>query len=73
MISVFGPVLPVKYSMWEEEKMKKKLVSALVIACMAAMSVGSVSAMADTVKIGVYEPASGDNGAGGKQETFPEG
>ena len=50
--------------------MKKKLVSALVIACMAAMSVGSVSAMADTVKIGVYEPASGDNGAGGKQETL---
>ena len=70
MISVFRPVLPVKYSMWEEEKMKKKLVSALVIACMAAMSVGSVSAMADTVKIGVYEPASGDNGAGGKQETL---
>lgn len=25
---------------------------------------------ADTVKIGVYEPASGDNGAGGKQETL---
>ena len=70
MISAFEPVLPVKYSMWEEEKMKKKLVSALVIACMAAMSVGSVSAMADTVKIGVYEPASGDNGAGGKQETL---
>ena len=25
---------------------------------------------ADTIKIGVYEPASGDNGAGGKQETL---
>ena len=26
--------------------------------------------LADTVKIGVYEPASGDNGAGGKQESL---
>ena len=24
----------------------------------------------DTIKIGVFEPASGDNGAGGKQETL---
>ena len=35
---------------------------ALVLTC--------VSAMADTVKIGVFEPASGDNGAGGKQEVL---
>ena len=50
--------------------MKKKVVSAMLALTMAAMAVGSVSAMADTVKIGVYEPASGDNGAGGKQETL---
>jgi branched-chain amino acid transport system substrate-binding protein len=36
---------------------------------MCFASVMSVSA-ADTVKIGVFEPASGDNGAGGKQETL---
>lgn len=28
----------------------------------------AATASGDTVKIGVYEPASGDNGAGGKQE-----
>ena len=50
--------------------MKRKLVSALITACVAVMSVGSAAAFADTVKIGVYEPASGDNGAGGKQEVL---
>ena len=30
----------------------------------------AAAAMADTVKIGVFEPASGDNGAGGKQEVI---
>ena len=50
--------------------MKKKVVSVLAAACAAVMTVGSAPAMADTVKIGVYEPASGDNGAGGKQETL---
>lgn len=50
--------------------MKKKVVSAMLALSMAAMAAGSVTAMADTVKIGVYEPASGDNGAGGKQETL---
>ena len=29
---------------------------------------GSSAASGDTVKIGVFEPQSGDNGAGGKQE-----
>ena len=29
----------------------------------------SGTAAADVIKIGVYEPASGENGAGGKQET----
>ncbi len=49
--------------------MKKKIVSALMAVSMAAV-VMAVPAMADTVKIGVYEPASGDNGAGGKQEVL---
>lgn len=31
---------------------------------------GSDSGSGDTIKIGVFEPASGDNGAGGKQETL---
>ena len=49
--------------------MKKKVMSAVLAAAMAAMMV-TVPVFADTVKIGVYEPASGDNGAGGKQETL---
>ena len=46
--------------------MKKFLALVMVLAliCMSAV------AMADTVKIGVFEPASGDNGAGGKQEVI---
>lgn len=47
----------------------KRLAALAVCAAMCAASVMSVSA-ADTVKIGVFEPASGDNGAGGKQETL---
>lgn len=47
----------------------KKLAALAVCATMCFASVMSVSA-ADTVKIGVYEPASGDNGAGGKQEVL---
>ncbi len=50
--------------------MKKKMFSVIVSAAMAASMVCALPAMADTVKIGVYEPASGDNGAGGKQETL---
>jgi branched-chain amino acid transport system substrate-binding protein len=49
--------------------MKKKLVSILMAAVMVAATAVPAFA-ADTVKIGVYEPASGDNGAGGKQETL---
>ena len=37
---------------------------------MAAAFFMSCGGSAPTVKIGVYEPASGDNGAGGKQETL---
>ncbi len=47
----------------------KKLAALAICATMCFASVMSVSA-ADTVKIGVFEPASGDNGAGGKQETL---
>lgn len=49
--------------------MKKKLLSVLMAAAMVAATAVPTFA-ADTVKIGVYEPASGDNGAGGKQETL---
>ena len=54
--------------------MKKKIVSVMMTAVVAAATVFSAAVptvlAADTVKIGVYEPASGDNGAGGKQETL---
>lgn len=49
--------------------MKRKLLSVLMAAAMVASTAVPAFA-ADTVKIGVYEPASGDNGAGGKQETL---
>lgn len=49
--------------------MKRKLLSVLMAAAMVAATAVPAFA-ADTVKIGVYEPASGDNGAGGKQETL---
>ena len=49
--------------------MKKKIVSALMAVAMVAV-VAAAPVLADTVKIGVYEPASGDNGAGGKQEVL---
>jgi len=42
-----------------------KKVLAIVLVMMLALS---AAAMAETVKIGVFEPASGDSGAGGKQE-----
>jgi branched-chain amino acid transport system substrate-binding protein len=53
--------------------MKKKLFSVLMTTALAATMVAATAVpafAADTVKIGVYEPASGDNGAGGKQETL---
>ncbi len=46
--------------------MKKILALVMAFVLMATAAV----AMADTVKIGVFEPASGDNGAGGKQEVI---
>lgn len=53
--------------------MKKFL--ALMLTLLLAMSMlagcgGSSSGGGDTIKIGVFEPASGDNGPGGKQETL---
>ena len=45
--------------------MKKVFAFVLVL-----MILASATAMAETVKIGVFEPASGDNGAGGKQEVI---
>ena len=45
-----------------------KKVFALVMAVVMVMT--AVSAMAETIKIGVFEPSSGDNGAGGKQEVL---
>ena len=42
-----------------------KKILAIVLAMMLVLC---AAAMAETVKIGVYEPASGDSGAGGKQE-----
>ena len=57
--------------------MKKFICAALACVMafsMAACSSGGEEATTETgskvVKIGVYEPASGDNGAGGKQETL---
>ncbi|MGI5935393.1 MAG: ABC transporter substrate-binding protein [Oscillospiraceae bacterium] len=52
-----------------------KRVTALVLALCLMLVLfagcsGGGSAKSDTIKIGVFEPASGDNGAGGKQETL---
>ena len=54
--------------------MKKILVLALSLVlamlALAGCGGGGGSADGDVIKIGVFEPASGDNGAGGKQETL---
>ena len=42
----------------------------LIFAALAMLFVGCSNDKTPVVKIGVYEPASGDNGAGGKQETL---
>ncbi|MCF0134587.1 MAG: ABC transporter substrate-binding protein [Blautia sp.] len=49
--------------------MKRKVLSVLLAAAMV-MGCSAAAFAADTIKIGVYEPASGDNGAGGKQEVL---
>jgi len=48
----------------------KKTILAVCTALIAAAFVSCGGEKASVVKIGVYEPASGDNGAGGKQETL---
>ncbi len=54
--------------------MKKVLALTLSLLMVLTLCVGcgggSGSSDGDTIKIGVFEPASGDNGAGGKQETL---
>ena len=48
----------------------KKTIVAFAAALMALALVSCGKEKQPVVKIGVYEPASGDNGAGGKQETL---
>ncbi len=48
----------------------KKTLFVLIVLCCAAILIGCGGNKEPVVKIGVYEPASGDNGAGGKQETL---
>ncbi|MBQ7158247.1 MAG: ABC transporter substrate-binding protein [Treponema sp.] len=48
----------------------KKVLLAVCAALLAAAFVSCGGEKAAVVKIGVFEPASGDNGAGGKQETL---
>lgn len=52
--------------------MKKSLIIlSLILAAICCVFVGcSKSSSSDTIKIGVFEPQSGDNGAGGKQEVL---
>ena len=57
----------------EEMIMKRFVALGLVLCMVAAALVGcssGSSGSAKTVKIGVFEPQSGDNGAGGKQEVL---
>lgn len=49
---------------------KKAFLSIAAAACMSLSWAGAAFAEENVVKIGVFEPASGDNGAGGKQETL---
>ena len=50
----------------------KKILALVLALCMifALCACGSKGASGDVVKIGVFEPQSGDNGAGGKQEVL---
>lgn len=49
--------------------MKKSILGAMSLVLAASLMIGC-GEKSPTVKIGVYQPASGDNGAGGKQETL---
>src|SRR5450756_49782 len=51
----------------------KKLLTVMIVLAMTLSLVGcgkSSNTSSKTLSIGVFEPASGDNGAGGKQETL---
>jgi branched-chain amino acid transport system substrate-binding protein len=51
----------------------KRIIALVLIIVMASLAFSACSgggSSGDTVKIGVFEPSSGDNGAGGKQETL---
>lgn len=48
----------------------KKLVALMLILMLALPLVAMGEEYAGTITIGIFEPASGDNGAGGKQETL---
>ena len=52
--------------------MRKKMLLLFVVllSCAVVFAGGSKEDDSTVVKIGVFEPASGDNGAGGKQETL---
>ena len=50
--------------------MKKVLALILVLVLSVALFAGCGKSDGDTIKIGVFEPSSGDNGAGGKQEVL---
>ena len=50
--------------------MKKFLAIVLALSMVFALCLGAVSYADNVVKIGVFEPQSGDNGAGGKQEVL---
>ena len=49
-----------------------KKIAMIVLALILALSCAAMAVAEDlpVVKIGVFEPASGDSGAGGKQETL---
>ena len=49
--------------------MKKKLISTMLVCSLAALAMSAVPAFADDViKIGIFEPLTGENGGGGTQE-----
>ena len=56
--------------MEEVVSMKKFLVLMLTLAMVLSLALTGCGKKNNVIKIGVFEPASGDNGAGGKQEVL---
>ena len=58
--------------------MKRRMIALVMAVCVLALCAcggtgggsGSSGSSGDTVKIGIFQPASGDNGAPGKQEAL---